>query len=144
MAYRFSLAPVLRIREIAAEREERALGRILGDVKRLRQSIERIDLEISRTAKVREQGLGASMRAMHLQTSYDCVRELRETRRQLEQQLSTLEAARRAQTLVCEAAYRDREVLAGMHDAQRSSWLERQEKAEQKQADEAFLRRYAR
>lgn len=142
MAHRFSLAPVLRVREIVAEREERALGRILAEMAQLRRGIERIELEITRTARVREQGLTANMRAVHLQTSYVCVRDLRETRRQFEEQLSKLEAAREVQTRACETAYRNREVLAGMRDEQHAAWLAERAKTEQKQADDAFLRRF--
>ena len=144
MAYRFGLAPVLRVREIAADREERALARILNEIAQVRRAIERLEHEITRAARAREGGLSAPMRAVHLHTSYGCVQELRENRARFMEQLRTLEGDREVQTRACEAAYRNRELLAGMRDAERKGWLAARAKSEQKLAEEAFLNRFSR
>lgn len=146
MAYRFPLAAVLRVRELAAEREELALARLHADIAATRRGIERLESEIVRTAQVRQQVMasGNSMRAAHLQASYAGVRELRATHEQLQEQLRRQEQARDAQIRVWEAAYQKREVLTGLRDSGRSAWTEAQRKLEQKQAEEGFLARFGR
>ncbi len=97
MAFEFSLATVLRVRGIVEEREERLLQKILFDISQARQDLEHIDVQIleaeaSRVAKSEKPLIG-----LELHASYGEVMELKQRRKDHEEQHSeTRIAARQA------------------------------------------------
>ena len=142
MAYRFALAPVLRVRELAAEEEERLLGRIHGEIERLRSSIAGNEHSLRQASESRSKVLdGAALAAMHLHTSYAASDELRVRGEQLREQLAKFEALREQQIARYRAAYQSREVLVSLRTADQGAWELAQSKREAKAADEAFLAR---
>ena len=142
MAYRFALASVLRVRELAAQQEERTLARILGEIERLRGAIERSEVELAEAAAGRQQVFAAaSLPAMHLHASYAMAQEIRARGGLLRQQLANFEELRRLQIVRYEDAYRRREVLVSLRDKHRDAWVVARTRQEGKAADEAFLAR---
>ena len=145
MAYRFALAPVLRVRELAAEREEQTLARISTEIERLRIAIEQNGRDLLETGRARQQALAsAALPAMHLHASYANAQEQRARDGALRKQLAAFEQLRVQQIARYQEAYRSREVLVSLQAEQRSAWSASEAKREAKAADEAFLGRYAR
>ena len=145
MAYRFALAPVLRVRELAAEREEQTLARISAEIERLRAAIEQNTRDLLDTSRARQQALAsAALPAMHLHASYASAQEMRVRDAALRKQLHAFEQLRVQQIARYQEAYRSREVLVSLQAEQRSAWEAAEAKREAKAADEAFLGRYAR
>ncbi len=140
MSFRFPLAAVLRVRELAAEAEERTLARILAELEALRQALAGTEKELREAAEARETAFAtAALPAMHLHSSYAATDALRGRQSSLAQQIAALELLRAQQVARYEEAYRRREVLATLRDRERENWLATQGKREQKAADEAFL-----
>jgi flagellar export protein FliJ len=142
MPNRFPLAQVLRLREITAEREERALERILAQIAQLRSRIEQADRAVAAAIETRERDLNAPLHGGHLHAACHHADLLRQHRVEMMEQLGRLEAERAAQTLAWKAAHRNREVLTGMRDEQQAAWQLAQSRAEQRAADESFLSRF--
>ena len=142
MAYRFSLAPVLRVRELAVEQEERTLARIHNEIDRLRGGIACAEADLLEAARGRQQAFtAASLPAMHLHASYAMAQELRVRAALLRKQLATFEELRTQQVARYEEAYRRREVLAGLREKDHGAWMAAQARRDGKAADEAFLAR---
>ncbi len=140
MGFTFSLATVLRVRELAAEAEERALTRIVAELEGLRGALVRTDAELREAAQAREQVFTAApLAAMHLHSSYAAAEALRARRGMIEKQIATFEELRTQQAARYGEAYRHREVLASLRDRARDAWSREQNKREEKAADEAFL-----
>ncbi len=142
VAYRFSLAPVLRVRELAAEQEEQTLARIAAEIERLRSAIDRAEADLLQAAAARQQAFGASsLPAMHLHASYAMAQELRAHGGLLRKQLAAFEELRTQQIARYEEAYRRREVLRSLRDSDREAWMLAQNRHDGKAADDAFLAR---
>lgn len=142
MAYRFALAAVLRVRELAAEGEEQTLARILAEIASLRRALEKTEAELLETAQVRQQAFAsAALPAMHLHASYNTAHALRVRCGLLRKQLASFEELRTQQVVRYEDAYRRREVLVSLRDKAQDAWVYAQNKREQGAADEAFLAR---
>ena len=145
MPYRFALAPVLRVRELAAERVEQTLARITAEIERLRAALEQNARDLLETGRARQQALAsAALPAMHLHASYARAAEHRAREAALRKQLQAFEQLRVQQVARYQEAYRSREVLVSLQAEQRSAWNAGEAKREAKAADEAFLGRYAR
>lgn len=141
----FSLATVLRVRELAEEQEEQALSRILREMEKLREALLRTENDLLETAAVREQVFaGSALPAMHLHVSYGAAQELRVRSAWLRKEMAHYENLRTAQVGRYEEAYRKCEVLRSLRDEARSTWTLAQGKKEQSAADEAFLGRFMR
>ena len=138
----FSLSQVLRIREIAVEREERALERILAEMTRVRAAIELADQAIRAAVADRERDLRVLLHGSHLHASCHHAHQLRRHRGAMMEQLGRLEAECAAQTRAWEAAHQRREVLTGMRDAHQAARRLGQARMEQQAADEGFLSRF--
>ena len=141
----FSLATVLRVRELAEEQEEQALTRILREMESLRSALARTEAELLQAAAAREQVFAEkALPAMHLHTSYGAAHELRVRSGLLRQEIANCENLRTQQVSRYEEAYRKREVLRSLRDEARNNWAAAQGKKEQDAADEAFLARLIR
>ena len=141
MAYRFSLAPVLRVRELAAEQEEQTLARIAAEIERLRSAIDRAEADLLQAAAARQQAFASLLPAMHLHASYAMAQEIRAHGGLLRKQLAAFEELRTQQIARYEEAYRRREVLRSLRDSDRDAWMLAQNRRDGKAADEAFLAR---
>ena len=144
MAFQFSLATVLRVRCIIEEREEGILQKILYDISKLFEDIERNDAQLvesdaARLAEVFQPSIGLQVHA-----SYGQVRELKERRKDLAGQIQKLEEARDAQLVVYDAARRGREMLTDMRDKKRTAYDADKSKREQSTLDDNYIARRGR
>ena len=141
MAFRFPLAAVLRLREIAEEREERLLTGILRQMQQVREEISSLDYALAQTAVVRASALASVTHAAELQ----CLHERRESlllaRLAQEQQLAKFEELRHQQLSAYQQAHQSRTVLTDMRAAHREAWEGQRTRNEQKAADDIFLSR---
>ena len=144
MGFRFTLAAVLRLREIAEEREERLLSSILRKIAQTRQAIEDVDAALLQMALGHDAGLSSTMVAGELQSFYERREILRAARRSHEEQLVKLEELRRQQLAIYQQAHRGRRMLTDMRMDQRAAWHAERSRLEQKAADDLFLARRSR
>jgi flagellar export protein FliJ len=141
MKFHFPLATVLRLREIAEEREERTLAQILRELNGVRQTVAELrDRRRSLLGK-REQEVGEPISAFQLQYSYGQVYMVESLILEGQQQLIKLERMRQQQTKAYEVARRDREVLTEMRETQLEQFRYRQTRSEQAVMDDNFAAR---
>jgi flagellar FliJ protein len=144
MRFRFPLAAVLRLREIAEEREERLLSEILRRIVQTREALDQLDAAMVVVAERRNSGLRASLSAAELQASYREVEALRAARQEHSEQLGKLEQLRLQQLAIYHAAHRGRRMLTEMRAEQRARFEATRAREEQKAADDLFLARHRR
>jgi flagellar export protein FliJ len=141
MAFRFSLATVLRLREIAEEREERLLGQILQQIAQATQVIADLQAQRVHLIRQREADLQNQMSAAELHMSYTQLRALEDKQKPAAQHLTQLENLRIQQLKIYEAAHRNRELLTGMREEQLDTHRLEQTKVEQSVMDDNFISR---
>ncbi len=140
MAYRFPLAAVLRVRVLAAEREELALGQIHAELAALRAALAQTEVELRETAAMRERAFAvAALPAMHLHGLYAVSAGLRERQYALAEQIAAAETRREDQVRRYGAAYRERETLVSLRAKGKAAFAQAEARREAKAADEAFL-----
>jgi flagellar FliJ protein len=141
MAFRFSLAVVLRLRESLEKREERALQAIQVDVSRTLQAIEDLSVAIGGAQQEREMALRQAISGGQLHSLLGEEQAAEQGLRSLLGKLQALEQARELQKKVYGAARRDREMLSEMREKQKDIyelvWL----REEQKRLDDIFTAR---
>jgi flagellar FliJ protein len=143
MAFRFSLATLLKLREIAEQREERLLGQIQGQIVQARQSL--VDLAAQRVAlfHAREQALQQSTSAVDLLNSYELVRGVERLETSGREQLAKLITLRDQQMKIYQGAHQKAEVLTEMRGDQKELFYKELTKREQSTMDDNFNSRRA-
>ena len=145
MRYRFALAAVLQVRELAAEAEERTLARIHAELARLRAALARAEVELRDSGAARLQALGAApLAAMHLHAAYAAEEGLRARAGALRTQLAAFETLRTEQAARCARTWREAELLRRLRSRSEAAWRAKADKAEAGAAEEAFLLRQPR
>ncbi len=145
MAYPFPLAAVLRVRELALEREEQALARIHAELAQMRASLVQTEADLSNSAILRERAFAASaLPAMHLHGLTHASTAFRLRRDALREGIAAAEERRAAQIVRYNEAYRAREILLALRDKGQAAYVQAQAKRESQAADEAFLNKQAR
>jgi flagellar export protein FliJ len=144
MAFQFSLATVLRVRGIIEEREEALLQKILFDISKIFEELERVDVELAETDASRQADVHKPCIGLQIHASYGKVKELKQRRKDLAAQIQKLEQARDSQLMVYDAARRDREMLTDMHEKKRTAYDSDIRKREQKILDDNYIARRGR
>jgi flagellar FliJ protein len=144
MAFRFTLATVLRVKESIERREERALREIQLEMARVSRQIDEIDANIAQSQNARNRMLQQRTPAGQLQTMLREAQGAVEKRKTLLQTLQTLEQQRNQQLLVYQAAHRDCETLINLADGQRAAYELAEARAQQKYLDDIFIARHHR
>lgn len=138
MAFRFPLETVLRLRQIAEEREERAMEQILREMAQQRQQL--VDLAASRRQLI-DQGetmLRGKIAAAELLLLRGQIRALEDREANGKKHLAHLEQQRQEQKKTYEAAHRNREILSRMREQQMEQFKRVQVRKEQIQMDDIF------
>jgi flagellar export protein FliJ len=144
MAYKFPLAAVLRFRAIIEEREEGILQKILFDISKVFDTLERTDTRLSESETSRYQEILKPSTGLQLQASYGEVKALKQLRKDLVAQIQKLEQVRDEQLVTYEAARRNREMLTDMREKQRNIYNSDLSKREQKTLDDNYIARRGR
>lgn len=138
MAFRFSLATVLRYRDSMEKREELALQKILVEIARTRLQVEQLTRQIARAQAAIEKTLEQPVSAAHLQIMVSEVEALIAQRKTLTGVLAALDRQRALQMQAYQAAHRDRRMLSEMADRQRDAYEQGRVRREQKFVDDIF------
>jgi flagellar export protein FliJ len=138
MAFHFSLAMVLRLREIAEQREERRMGQILSEITQGRQRLADLTRERDQLLALRERALQAKMSAAELLLVQAQIRDLEDREESSRKHLSELDVQRQAPMKVYEAAHRNRELLSSMCEEQKEQFQRAQMRKEQLIMDDNF------
>lgn len=141
MGFRFPLATLLRLREIAEQREERLLGQILNQIVQGRQTL--ADLEVQRRNLIaqRELALQQTTSAFDIMGFYGRMQEIDTLEATGREHLAKLVTLREQQMKVYEAAHRNRELLSGMKGEQLEAYRRDQTRQEQSAMDDNFSSR---
>jgi flagellar export protein FliJ len=144
VAFHFSLATVLRVRVIIEEREEGILQRILFNISKVFDDLERIHTQIEEADESRHAEILKPCIGLDVHACYDQVKELKQRRKELEDKIQKLEEARDEQLAVYEAARRNREMLTDMREKKRTAYEIEMNKREQKTLDDNYISRRGR
>ena len=142
MAFKFSLATALRVREVAEQREKRLLGQIIHQIAQGRQTLAELDAEHRGIVAHRERTLQETTSAADIVASYERIRRLEEAERQARDQLAKLTTLREQQMRNYEAAHRSRELLSGIRSDQLYSFERERTRREQNAMDDGFSSRW--
>jgi flagellar FliJ protein len=141
MAFRFSLATVLRFRESVEKREELALQKILLEMARVRREIERITADIAAAHEARNRAMQNPLPASHVQGMLNDAEVAKERRKNLLQALAGLEKQHQLQTQKYQASHRDRQMLSDMRARKQDVYEQERARATQKFLDDIFAAR---
>ena len=141
MAFRFSLAAVLLVRENTKKRAEQDLRTTQLEISCITRQVESFDIDIANTHKARERAMEQPIPAGELLSFEHRVKTIAEAKKQLLVHLRTLELERERKMKVYHAAHRDLETIVEMLNEQRTAHDQEQDKNEQKQLDDIFAAR---
>jgi flagellar export protein FliJ len=144
MAFHFSLATVLRVRTIIEEREEGILQKILFDISKVFDDLERIDERIEEADNARHAEALKPCIGLDVHTRYGEVKDLKQRRKDFEDKIQKLEEARDKQLAIYEAARRNREMVTDMREKKRTAHDAEMTKREQKTLDDNYISRRGR
>jgi flagellar FliJ protein len=141
MPFKFPLATVLRLREIAEQREERLLGQIHSQLAQSRLAL--ADLEARRRQLVaqRETSLQRSTSAVEITGFYAGLHLIDEHTASCKAQLVKLEAMRDQQTRIYMSAHADKETLSEMRKQLHQQYDRELVRKEQSELDDNFSSR---
>ena len=141
MAFKFSLAVVLRLRESIETCEERALRAIQLEVSRTQQAIEKLGVAIGGAQRDRETALQQTMSGGQLRSLLWEEQAAEQGLKLLLGKLQALEEERDKQMRVYQAAHREREMLSEMMEKQKDIYEREWLRDEQKRLDDIFMAR---
>jgi flagellar FliJ protein len=144
MAFRFSLASVLRVRESIERREELALQKAEQELARVRRRIDELTGEIAKAVDEREKALQQEIQAHQLQGMDAEISAAGEAKQTLLETLQTLQQQRDAQMKLYQAAYNGRRMLTDLSAQQKTEYEQEQDHAQQKRLDDIFASRWQR
>src|SRR5580698_1325595 len=122
MSFQFQLATVLRVRGIVEEREERLLQQILFEISQAIEALALTDAELNGTNASRSNEVFKQLAGYNVHASYGEMKDLKQSRIELEEKIEKLKQLRDKQVKVYEAARRNREMLTDMHKTQRHAY----------------------
>jgi flagellar export protein FliJ len=141
MAYRFTLAPVLKLRQSIEERDLHLLEQTQHEIAHTVQLLDTLNLQERAEITARERELASATPAVNLHFVEQLLEKLQDKKRSLEQRLAELQALRQQQLDIYEAAKRNRQVLSELRDRQREAYDVRAARELQKATDDIFLAR---
>lgn len=141
MAFVFSLAAVLALRQQREQQEERAFTAVLHELAAARETIGRIESELGRLHADHAQSGPQRLQAVSLHERYARIHVLEQGRAEMLARIAAIDAQRDAQQQIYLAARRDRDLLDELEGRQRASFALEASRREQKRMDDLFLAR---
>jgi flagellar export protein FliJ len=141
MAFRFTLASVLGVRESLERLEELALTRIQLEMARVRHAIEKTNADLAEAQRVREESMRKPIPAAQLQSMLHAADAAAERKTKLMESLVLLERQRGEQMRAYQAARRGRQVLSDLREQHLEAWEQEQARTQQKILDDIFASR---
>ena len=144
MAFEFSLATVLRVRDIVEQREERLLQRIQQQITQTSQALAETNADISRWNVRGTTELFSLSVGRDFQASYAALQQLKLSREELLGQLEKLKQLREIQLTLYRASRCEREMLTDMRDKKRAVYNSGMTRRAQSTLDDNFVARQRR
>jgi len=144
MAFRFSLAAVLKLRESVEQREHFKLLKIQLEITELSAEIRRTEESQSAAEAGRKTELAQGMPAGHLRDSYERARLCTQMRETLKSRLKEAEIRQQQQLKSYRIARQGREVLEKLREQQFSEYVRIRDKRQQALVDDLFLAHFKR
>jgi len=141
MAFRFTLASVLAVRESMERREELALTKIQLEMARVQHEIERVNAELGEAQRIREESMRQPIPAAQLQGMLRSADVATERKKRLVESLAALKRQRGEQMRVYQTARRARQVLSELRTQHFEAWEQEQARMQQKILDDIFAAR---
>jgi flagellar export protein FliJ len=141
MAFRFTLASVLGVRESLERREELALTRIQLEMARVQREIEGVNADLAEAQRMREESMRQPIPAAQLQAMLYAADGAGERKKKLMESLVVLERQRGEQMRAYQAARRARQVLSDLRAQHLESWELDEARTQQKAMDDIFATR---
>jgi flagellar FliJ protein len=139
MAFRFALAPLLRLRQSIERQCALRLREASLAAARAQDSLARLDHFLADSAQSDDASLSAGRRAAELQFASLYRENLRQLREELQSEVRKLELARQKAAADYHQAFREREVVETMRARQRRDYQQEELRREQQQLDAAHL-----
>lgn len=144
MPFRFSLATVLRVREITEKHEERMLQKIQMEIAQALLRVEELTAVIVHERDSRERVMQMSIPAGQLHSLLWEAEAIIDQKKSLIRHLELLEQKREEQVAIYQAAHRAREMLTDMLKRQRDAYDQKSARRQQRQIDDLFIARHYR
>jgi flagellar export protein FliJ len=144
MAFRFSLAAVLKYRKSLEQREYIALGRVHQEIAQVDLQLQQCEAWRSEAMRRRETETVSGIVSVHLQDAYERERGLESQRDDLQVKRQELNVKRVQCLKAYELARQKREILEELHSQQLQAYILDQSRREQRRVDDMFLARLKR
>lgn len=144
MAFRFSLAAVLKYREALEQRELAALERVQAEIALLEVQIQTAADDLGRLERRRDQELHRGMPSVHLQDAIAQEHAVNHLSKQLTEKREEHKARRQELLRAYEEAHQKRELLDKLRARRFGQYSHEQAKSEQAAIDDLFLSRWNR
>lgn len=142
MPYRFTLSPVLKLRESIEDRDLHLLEQTQHEIAHTLHLLEILRDQVRRETGARERELATGMSAAYLWLVEEARHKLWKHQRSLEKSLAELQLRRKQQLENYETAKRGREVLSDLRDRQREIYEAIAVRSQQRITDDLFLIRH--
>jgi flagellar export protein FliJ len=144
MAFRFSLAAVLKYRKNLEQREYLALGRVQQEIAQVDAQLTRCEEWLAEITSLRAAETVRGIASVHLQDAYQRERGLEIQRDELQVKRQELQTKRLQCLKAYELARQKREILEELRNQQLNAYVLDQSRREQRQVDDMFLSRLKR
>lgn len=144
MAFRFTLAAVLKFRKNLEQREYLALGRVHQEIAQVELQLQQCEEWCSEATRRRETETAGGIVSVHLQEAYERERSLQSQRDELLANQQQLKLKRLQCLKAYELARQKREILEELRCQQLQAYVLDQSRHEQRQVDDMFLSRMKR
>ncbi len=139
MAFRFALAPLLRLRYSLERQRALALQQASLNVVRAQEALVRLDRFLDESARTDGRALEAGCPAAELHFAILLREQLIQLRVRLQAEIQSLETLRERAARAFRQALREREALEAVRAGQRRVYEQEQTRREQQELDAAFL-----
>jgi flagellar export protein FliJ len=141
MPFRFSLAAVLRVRENLEHTESLVLEKRYVELAKAQGMLWEAEQNIHHARQAREEQLSCGVTAIELQLKMEEESYWKQRSVELSQQLLQAQARLHEQIVIYRKARQSRDILEELRKQKFESYRRAQDKAEQRDRDEAFLLR---
>ena len=144
MAFHFTLAAVLKLRESIERQEYLALEKIHLEITRTQNELKQVEQQQTELQQSRDTQLAGSIPSIHLQNIFEQVAALEQRKDVLRAALAELDKKREQQLKIFKEARQKKEVLESLRERQHSIYVREETKRLQTLMDDLYLARLQR
>ena len=139
MAFRFALAPLLRLRQSIERQRALQLQEANHQVSRAQETLAQLERFLSDSSQSESAGLTVGCTAAELQFASVIRENLHHSRQELQSDIRKLELLRQQAASAYHRAYREREVIETLRARQRHDYHQEQLRRQQQELDATYL-----